>query len=74
MSQSYPSDLTDEQWELLSGLIPRAKVGRRPRSVDMQAVVNGILYILCAGCGWRMLPHDATRMENGLSLFSAMAY
>ncbi|MEP0853001.1 IS5 family transposase [Funiculus sociatus GB1-A4] len=59
MSQSYPSDLTDEQWELLSGLIPRAKVGGRPRSVDMQAVVNGILYILCAGCAWRMLPHDA---------------
>lgn len=58
MSQSYPSDLTDEQWELLSGLIPSAKAGGRPRSVDMQAVVNGILYILCAGCAWRMLPHD----------------
>jgi putative transposase len=24
----------------------------------MQAVVNAILYILCAGCAWRMLPHD----------------
>lgn len=58
MSQSYPSDLTDEQWKLLSGLIPSAKAGGRPRSVDMQAVVNGILSILCAGCAWRMLPHD----------------
>lgn len=58
MSQSYPSDLTDEQWELLSGLIPNAKPGGRPRHVDMQAVVNAILYILCAGCAWRMLPHD----------------
>ena len=57
MSQSYPSDLTDEQWELLSGLIPSAKPGGRPRHVDMQAVVNAILYILCAGCG-RMLTHD----------------
>ena len=39
-------------------LIPPAKAGGRPRSVDMQAVVNAILYVLCAGCTWRMLPSD----------------
>ncbi|BAY50481.1 transposase (plasmid) [Scytonema sp. HK-05] len=58
MNQSYPSNLTSEQWELLSGLIPPAKKGGRKRSVDMEAVINAILYILCAGCAWRMLPHD----------------
>lgn len=58
MFQFYPSNLTNEQWELLVHLIPAAKPGGRPRSVDMQAVVNAILYILCAGCAWRMLPHD----------------
>jgi putative transposase len=58
MSPSYPSNLTQEQWELLEGLIPAAKPGGRPGSVDMQAVVNAILYILCAGCAWRMLPSD----------------
>jgi putative transposase len=58
MNPSYPSNLTSEQWELLSGLIPAAKKGGRKRSVDMEAVVNAILYILCAGCAWRMLPHD----------------
>jgi transposase len=50
MNPSYPSNLTSQQWELLSGLIPEGKKGGRKRSVDMEAVVNVILYILCAGC------------------------
>lgn len=44
---------------MLLRLIPSAKPGGRRRHVDMQAVVNAILYILCAGCAWRMLRwHD----------------
>ena len=58
MPSSYPSNLTHDQWKLLESLIPAAKPGGRPRSVNMQAVVNAILYILCAGCAWRMLPSD----------------
>lgn len=45
MSQSYRTDLTDEQWELLKKLIPPAKTGGRPRSVDMRAVINAIFYV-----------------------------
>jgi putative transposase len=32
----YPSDLTDEQWELMQIVIPEAKPGGRPRSADMR--------------------------------------
>ena len=56
--ESYPSDLTDEQWQLLEPLIPPAKPGGRPRSVDMREVLNGIFYYLQSGCQWRMLPHE----------------
>ncbi|MEH1889644.1 MAG: hypothetical protein V7K92_09345 [Nostoc sp.] len=38
MNPSYPSNLTSEQWELLSGLIPAPKTGGRKRNVDMQAM------------------------------------
>jgi transposase len=41
-SQSYPSDLTDEQWAILEPLIPPAKPGGRPRSVDLREVINAI--------------------------------
>ncbi|WDD36600.1 transposase (plasmid) [Nostoc sp. UHCC 0926] len=64
MNPSYPSNLTSEQWELLSGLIPAPKTGGRKRSVDMQAIVNAILYILCAGCAWRMLPNDFPKWKT----------
>jgi putative transposase len=54
----YPSDLTDAQWEELAPLLPPAKPGGHPRTVDLREVINGILYVLRSGCSWRMLPHD----------------
>jgi putative transposase len=54
----YPSDLTTPQWKRLKGLLPKAKPGGRPRSVDLREVLNGILYVLRGGCAWRMMPHD----------------
>jgi transposase len=56
MSQSYRSDLTDEQWELLQKLIPEAKPGGRPRSTVgllklfyAQILLRGLRY--CRGVG-----------------------
>jgi len=54
----YPSDLTDEQWQLIAPLLPPAKPGGRPRSVDLREVINGIFYLNRSGCAWRMLPHE----------------
>lgn len=54
----YPSDLTDAQWEELAALLPPAKPGGRPRTVDMREVMNAILYVVRSGCTWRMIPHD----------------
>lgn len=56
--KAYPSDLTDEQWAVLRLLLPAAKPGGRPRSVDLREVVNALLYLLRTGCAWRQLPHD----------------
>ncbi len=57
---TYPSDLTDEQWMLLSPLLPAARSsverGGRPREVDLRQIVNGIRYQNRTGCQWRMLP------------------
>jgi putative transposase len=54
----YPSDLSDEEWAILEPLIPPEKPGGRPREVDMRAILNGIFYVLRAGCAWRMLPRE----------------
>lgn len=57
MRKPYPSDLSNEQWDVIEPLIPTASTGR-PRSVDMREVLNAILYLNRSGCQWDMLPHD----------------
>ena len=44
----YPSDLTDAEWTLLAPLLPAAKPGGRPRSVELREIVNAISYWLRA--------------------------
>jgi putative transposase len=56
----YPTDLTDEQWELLQVTLPprqkKTKRGRPP--ADRRRICNGLLYFVRAGCSWRLLPKD----------------
>src|SRR5678815_641212 len=54
----YPSDLTDDEWKLVEPLIPPGKRGGDKRTVIMREVVNGLMYILSAGCQWRAIPKD----------------
>ncbi len=64
MRESYPTDLNNEQWELIKPCFPAAKPGGRPRSVDLREVVNAILYILMGGIAWRLLPHDFPKWKT----------
>ena len=57
-NQTYPTDLTDRQWDCIQNLIPPPKPGGRPRSLDMRQVINAMLYIVVSGAQWRMLPTD----------------
>lgn len=52
------SDLTDEQWAPVAPHIPAAKFGGRPRTTDVRAVFDTILYLLRTGCQWRQLLRD----------------
>ncbi|PZD71176.1 hypothetical protein C1752_07904 [Acaryochloris thomasi RCC1774] len=57
-AKPYATDLTDAEWSILSPLIPKAKTGGHPRTVDMRLVCNAIYYQLKTGCQWHLLPHD----------------
>ena len=56
--KSYPSDLTDGQWELLRALLPKAQKAGRPPTVDRRDLLDAMFYLLRTGCQWRQLPHD----------------
>jgi transposase len=63
MRKLYPSDLTDEQGELVEPVITAWKarhpsVSGHQGKYAMREIVNAILYQNRTGCQWEFLPHD----------------
>lgn len=54
----FASDTTDVEWALLVPLLPAPSGLGRPRTTDLRAVVDALLYILATGCQWRALPKN----------------
>ena len=54
----YASDLSDAEWGVIAPFMPARRATGRPRTTELRAVVNAMLYVLQAGCPWRMLPRD----------------
>ena len=54
---TYPSDLTDEQWELIKKHFDKGNHGksRKHKQIDL---VNAVFYIIKTGCQWRFLPKE----------------
>lgn len=68
MSEHYPSDLTDGQWQVIRRLLPKhAKRGRKP--VCRRSILNAILYVNRTGCQWRSLPHDFPKWKTVYTVF-----
>ena len=47
-------DLTDVEWSVIEPLLPMDRRGPKPK--NNRQILNGIFYILRAGCPWRDLP------------------
>ena len=47
-------EISDEQWERIKEMFPRAKTGRPGK--DSRLIFNAILWIVCSGAPWRDLP------------------
>jgi transposase len=59
--REYPSNLTDEQWQLVEPLVSRWRAERAPgpeHTTDLRDIVNALLYVVRTGIAWRYLPHD----------------
>jgi putative transposase len=71
MRKPYRSDLTDAQWEFIRPLLPPAKSGGRPRTVDLREVVNTLFYQARTSCQWDYLPHDLAPKGTVWDYFTA---
>ncbi len=56
--RQYTSEISEGQWKRLKWMLPKAKGAGRPQELDLRMVMNGIFYVLVAGCQWRNLPND----------------
>jgi len=56
----YPSDLIDEEWEILQPVFDELEpyTTGRPRTTDLREILNAIFYLNKTGCPWRYLPTD----------------
>ncbi|GHO61607.1 hypothetical protein KSC_004990 [Ktedonobacter sp. SOSP1-52] len=56
MSISYPSNLSDAEWEILQQHLPPLSKRGRPSTHSLRAIFDAIFYVLRTGCPWRYLP------------------
>jgi transposase len=56
--KSYPSDVSDGEWEFLLPYLTLMRADAPQRSHDLREVFNAVRYVVKTGCQWRMLPHD----------------
>jgi transposase len=70
MRRTYPSDLSREVFakKVQSGL-EKARKKTKPRTVELDEVFCGILYVLKSGCQWRMLPADFPKWRTCYDYF-----
>jgi transposase len=55
----YQTDLTDAEWRVIAPHLPMPCATGRPREWPMREILNGIFYVVRAGCPWwRLLPND----------------
>jgi putative transposase len=56
MNTTYPSDLSDSEWECLQQYLRASRSDCRTRRHSLRSILNAIFYVLRTGCLWRYLP------------------
>jgi transposase len=56
--ESYPSDVSDEEWALVAPYLTLLPEAARQREHPLREVFNGLRYVVRHGIPWRAMPHD----------------
>lgn len=69
-TKTYPTDLTDHQWEITKKELPAPASTGRKRTLSMREVLNAIFYVVVGGVQWRLLPHDFPNWNSVYAYFA----
>ncbi len=81
--ESYPSDVSDEEWSFCAPFLTLMTEEAPQRDHPLREVFNGLRWFVRAGCPWRMVPNDLppwsviyqqTRRWLKAGCFEAMAH
>ena len=56
--QSYPSDVSDTEWDFLIPYLTLMRADAPQRSNDLHEVYDALRYVVKTGCQWERLPQD----------------
>lgn len=56
--KSYPSDVTDAEWESLLPYLTLMREDAPQRAYALRELFDALRYVVKTGCQWRFLPHD----------------
>jgi len=64
MREPYPSNLSDDEYDLLVKHLPVPGVWGRPWKHPLRAILDGIFYVVRTGYQWRALPHQYSSWQT----------
>jgi transposase len=64
MREKYPSDISQEAFEVIKAELLAATKPTKARKYDIYDVFCAVLYVLKEGCTWRAIPHDFPKWQN----------
>lgn len=73
MSTSYPSDLTDAEWDYVQRYLPALPRSGRPRTHPLRRILDAIIYVVRPGCAWRFLPRAVHAWGTGYASITVFA-
>ncbi len=62
--QTYPSCLTDAEWQLVADLFEQHGGRGKPPKYPRRLLVDACCYVVRTGCAWRMLPKPFPPWQN----------
>lgn len=67
--EGFPSDLSNQQWNLIKDYLPLTSSVGRPRRVCLRQILNAIFYLNRTGCAWRYLPKSFPKWRTVYDYF-----
>ena len=65
---TYPSDVTDKQWELIKEHFDTGNYGKS-RKYSQRILINAVFYVMKTGCQWRFLPKEYPSWKTVYSFY-----